>query len=162
MRTANILKLAPLLLLLLPSVPGRPDADEIGQEDWTVITCDGNLLMEHDAQKATFSRNVRVVNPRGSISADRLVIFFCREGETVDRLEAFGSVELDLAGRTGGADTLAYHPRERRLVLLANARVRIGADTVRGEKITFYLDRDEMEVEAATDMRIVPPREWRE
>lgn len=159
MRTAAHLLLLPLLLLD-SAYPARAESDQEEGGERTVITSDGNLLMEHDAQKATFSRNVRVVNPRGTIATDRLVVSFCREGKAVEKIEAFGSVKLDLDGRTGSADFLVYYPWERRTVLAGNAEIRAAADMVRGEEIIFYLDRDEIEVKAATDLKITPPREW--
>ena len=149
-----VLMLAALLPLSLS--PGNDDLP--GEENWTVITSDGNLLMDYAAQVAVFSHNVKISNPRGRLDSDRLTIFFAEDGQTVKMVEAVGNVKVDMAGKTGGADKLLYYPQERRTVLLGNADIRIGEDSVRGEEITFFLDRDEIVVKAATEMRIAPPQ----
>ena len=152
----KILALLLAAFLPLPWVPGDDALPD--EEDWTVITSDGNLLMDYAAQTAVFSHNVRGRNSRGSLDSNRLVIFFAEDGQTVKTVEAIGNVKVDMGGRTGGADKLLYYPQEGRTVLLGSAAVRIGEDSVRGEEITFFLDRDEIEVKTARELRIVPPQ----
>ncbi len=116
-------------------------------ESWTVITCDGNLYLDYKANEASFYNNVVVKNPRGMMKADRLFIFFSADGKRVERTEAIGNVSVRMGTRTGSSKKIVYYPAEKKAVMIGDAVVTEDQNSVRGGKITFYLDRKEMEVE---------------
>ncbi len=130
--------------------------DQFGAEDWTVITCDGNLLMDYEEQLVYFFNNVLVQNPRGTIRSDRLIVFFSPDGQSVEKTEGEGNVRFEAEGRTGRAERMIYYPAEKKTVLIGEASVSFGGDTVRGGVITFYLDKQEMEVEDAPSLEYHP------
>ncbi len=130
-----------------PGLAGGEATPAPADESWTVITCDGNLYLDYKANQASFYNNVVVKNPRGMIKADRLVVFFSADGKGVERTEAIGNVSVRMGARTGSSKKFVYYPAEKRAVMIGDAVVSEGPTSVRGGKITFYLDRKEMEVE---------------
>jgi len=134
----------------------RPMAKATPGEDWTVITCDGNLLVDYEKNQVSFFRNVLVKNVRGSIRADRLVLFLSSAKEKIDRVEGEGHVKVMTGERIGTSDKIFYYPDQKKAVMLGKVAVKEGDNVVRGKKIIFYLDREEVEVEDASDMKIVP------
>ncbi len=151
--------LAPLFLAGQEPTPA-PSPAPTPHEDWTVVTCDGNLFMDYRNQQVTFFNNVLVKNPRGSLRADRLIIFFTPDGKKVDRTEGEGNIKIITEEKAGSADKIIYYPDGRKAVLLGNAVVTSGTDSVRGGKITFYLDKKEMEVEETPDIKFFPDKDF--
>ena len=129
-------------------------------DDWTVITCDGNLFMDYRDQRVTFFNNVLVKNPRGSLRADRLIIFFSPDGKKVERAEGVGNIHIRMEEKTGRSEKVIYYPEEKKVVLVGNAVVTIGINSVRGGQITFYLDKKEMEVEDTPNIQFFPDQDY--
>lgn len=143
-----------------PSPGGGPEISPSAADEWTVITCDGNLFLDYDRNQATFYRNVLIKNPRGSLKADRLVIFFSPEGKEIEKAEAYGHIWVHMGGKTGTSQKIVYYPARKQAILLGEAEVTSGENTVRGGKITFHLDREEMVVEDAPDVIITPDKDY--
>jgi len=82
MKIAAIICLLIVTIFLPPSFfQVRGEEESVGDDDWTVVTCDGNLLMDYLKQRITFFNNVLIKNPRGSLRADRLIIFLTPDGK---------------------------------------------------------------------------------
>jgi len=143
-------------IALLAPAAGSPD----GEEDWTVITCDGNLFMDYENQRVVFFNNVRVENPRGRIRSDRLTVYFSPDGKTVEKTVGEGNVRFESEGRSGRSEQIVYYPAEKKAVLIGQATVASGGDSVGGGLITFYLDRNEMEVEESPTLEYIPEEEF--
>lgn len=161
------MKLFPIIILLILSVifpvllhgdsqNGETDKDD----DWTVITCDGNLLMDYKNHLIVFFNNVLVNNPRGSLRADRLVIYLTPDGKKVERTEGLGNIRVKMEDKIGTSEKIIYYPMEKRAIMLGNARVSSGSNSVQGGRITFYLDKKEMEVEESPDIEYVPEEDY--
>ena len=159
MKSLLVTLLASLFAAGLPSPP-PPAVGPTPAEDWTAITCDGNLLMDYEENRVVFFRNVLVKNPRGSLKADRLDVFFSPDGRQVERAEAYGNPWVKMGDREGTSRKINYYPPEKKAVLLGDAVVFSGENQLRGGKITFYLDREEMEVEEAPDMIYSPDKDY--
>jgi len=169
-RLSMVMTVSAVLLLVLlfgagaevsdgPAPAGKIHPSPFPAEDWTVITCDGNLLMDYLNNRVTFFHNVLVKNPRGSIKSDRLILFLSDQAERVERVEAEGNVRITTANRFGASEKGYYYPNEKKAVLIGDAMVREDENVVRGEKITFYLDREEIEVEKGRDIELVPEKD---
>lgn len=130
-------------------------------EDWTVVSCDGNLYFDYGEQRAYFFNNVLVQNPRGTIRSDRLIVFFSPDGSSVERTEGEGNVRFETEGRTGRGERMIYYPAEKKTVLIGEASVSFGADTVRGGVITLHLDTMEMEVEDTPSLEYHPEGDFK-
>lgn len=155
-----VLGLAVVLLILLPVRSFRGE-DQTEGENWTVVNCDGNLFMDYDRQQVIFFNNVRVENPRGRIRSDRLIVFFSPDGKTVEKLEGEGNVRINAEGRSGRSEKIIYYPAEKKAVLIGNATVVAGGDSVRGGMISFYLDKMDLEVEESPSLEYLPEGDYR-
>ena len=131
-----------------------------GDDDWTVITCDGNLLMDYKNQRITFFNNVLVKNPRGSLKGDRLIIFLTPDGKKVERTEGIGNIRIRMEEKIGTSDKIIYYPEEKKAIMLGNAVVSSGTNSVGGGQITFYLDKKEMEVQESPDLKYIPDEDY--
>ncbi len=152
------LTLTLVFLLLSAGISGGEDQNQ--GEDWTVITCDGNLFMDYEQQRVIFFNNVRVDNPRGKIQADRLVIWFSPDGKTVEKAEGEGHVRITSEDRVGRSERLVYFPAEKKAVLIGAATVTVGGDSVGGGMITFFLDSMDIEVEENPTMEYLPEEDF--
>ncbi|MFH1037608.1 MAG: LptA/OstA family protein [PVC group bacterium] len=146
--------------LISPVFFAAPEPEAPPDDEWTVVTCDGNLFLDYGHQQATFFNNVLVKNPRGSLRADRLVIFFTPDGKKVERTEGEGNVQILSEEKTGNAEKVIYYPDEKKAVLLGDAVITSRTDSVRGGQITFYLDRNEIEVEDTPGIKFFPDRDY--
>ena len=138
----------------------KGEEEPVGDDDWTVVTCDGNLLMDYRNQRIIFFNNVLVKSPRGSLRADRLIIFLTPDGQKVDRTEGVGNVLIHMEEKTGTADKVVYYPEEKKAIMLGNAMVAFESNSVRGGQITFYLDKKEMEVQDTPDLKFMPDEDY--
>jgi len=146
------------LALLLVSVP-TPEPSPTPAEDWTVVTCDGNLMVDYELNQATFFRNVLIKNPRGTLRSDKLIIQFSEQGKTVEKAEAMGGATVDMGERKGRADSVVYFPGEKKVVMSGGATIEQAEGAVRGETITFFLDRREMRVEGSPAVDVIPEKD---
>jgi len=133
---------------------------EVVGPDWTEITCDGNMLVNYEEGWVRFSRNVKVKNQRGTILSDLLVIFTRDNGEKVDRAEARGNVHILTGEREGTGDSLIYYPDEKKAVLIGNAVLRDGQNSVNGQSITFHTDTRDAEIDRADQVEFHPRTEF--
>ncbi len=142
--------------------PSSMTGEEVpaGGEDWTVVTCDGNLFMDYENNKVIFFNNVRVENPRGSINSDRLVVFFSPDGKTVEKTEGEGNVRFRSQGRSGRSEKFIYYPAEKKAVLIGDVEVGVAGEKLRGGMVTLYLDSDEVEVEESPTLEYVPEEDY--
>ena len=138
----------------------RGDEEPVGDDDWTVVTCDGNLLMDYQGQRVIFFNNVLVKNPRGSLRADRLIIFLTPDGKKVERTEGEGNIRIQMEDKTGTSEKVIYYPEEKKAIMLGNAVVSMGSNSVRGGQITFYLDTKEMEVQDTPNIKYIPDEDY--
>ncbi len=143
------------ILLLAPLAILRGE-DRNRAEDWTVITCDGNLYMNYVEKRVVFFNNVQVKNPRGSIRADRLIVYFSPEGKTVEKTEGAGHVRITSEGRSGRSEKIIYYPAEKKTVLIGEAMVTIDGNSVGGGMITFFLDSKDIVVEESPTLEYLP------
>lgn len=148
-----------LLAALLFASATPPTPAPTPAEDWTVVTCDGNLTVDYERNLATFYRNALIKNPRGTLRSEKLVIHFSEKGKTVEKAEALGGVAVDMGERTGSSDTVVYYPREKRVVMSGRATINQAEGSVRGETITFFLDRQEMRVEGSPVADVIPEKD---
>jgi len=161
MKIAAIICLLIVTIFLPPSFfQVRGEEESVGDDDWTVVTCDGNLLMDYLKQRITFFNNVLVKNPRGSLRADRLIIFLTPDGKKVERTEGVGNIHIKMEEKTGTSDKVIYYPEEKKAIMLGNAVVSSGSNSVRGGQITFYLDKKEMEVQDTPDLKYIPDEDY--
>ncbi|GMR04727.1 MAG: hypothetical protein BMS9Abin23_0632 [Thermodesulfobacteriota bacterium] len=117
------------------------------------------IVVTSDTMEA--SRNDRLVIFRGNVSAredflmcsDELYLRY-NDANEIREIDARGGVRIFRDQDTSVSDRAVYDRISRVMVLTGNAEVVRCADTVKGDKITFYLDDDRAFVEGGEDGRV--------
>lgn len=136
------------LLMLLGSVGyGRdgsalPLRPEPSGSNRTVITSD-RLRYDYKRQIAVFEGNVLVQDPEVDMRADRLIVVF-EHDNNIKSVTASGNVVMWQEDRVGFCEKAIYIALGGEITLYQNARLHRGMDSVRGEKITFWVDQERM------------------
>ncbi len=87
------------------------------------------------------------------ICSDELYLRY-GEGQRVDKLTATGSVRIYQDDKESLSDNAVYDREARTIVLTGGPVVRQCTDTVRGDKITVYVDEDRVVVESQGGSRV--------
>jgi lipopolysaccharide transport protein LptA len=106
----------------------------------TVITADA-LVFDYGRMIGTFEGNAVVVDPQVRMTCDKLVVMF--EGtNAVKSVTASGNVRVQQADKRATAERAVYIAKNGEIELSGNARLYRVRDTVWGDCITFWLDKE--------------------
>jgi lipopolysaccharide export system protein LptA len=73
-----------------------------------------------DTRRAVPVRDAQLGGPQGDLQAERIEIVLARQGNAVERLEAYTRVTLKLDNRTAVGSRLTYHASDERYVMSAD------------------------------------------
>lgn len=163
----TILALALAACLLPPALAvaaeGRPAAASAkaapADSVPTKITSD-RMNYNHNDQTLVFLDNVFVDREDFKLWSKKITVHFVKDetskavkpaegtpgSESIDRIEAEGSVRMEREGRTGECETAVYQVREGLLTMRGNPILREGPNKVQGEVIRFSLKDNRSEV----------------
>lgn len=122
----------------------------------TVITSD-ELQMSLDKKVATFTGHVKVVDPQGTMIADKMVVHIGDEssaGNSVSKIEATGGVVISQEGRRAIADEAVFTAADRVVILSGAAQVQTGNSLVTGETIIYDMTKNTAVVKGRPRMTI--------
>ena len=146
-----------------PATPGQkrpakpsgaaPSATDSGRtplatpENPVFVDCDKGR-MEGSAQRFVCNGHVKMVRTTTTLTCDRSIGHYVGKDATqVTRLECFGNVQAVDGERWARGDHADYDTTKEVLVLTGNPEARQGTNTMRGDKVVFYVDTDLIEVE---------------
>jgi len=93
----------------------------------------------------------QVSGPEGDLRAERIEVVLAREGNQVERLEAYTSVTMVLDARTAVGARLTYHAREQRYVMagggITPVAIRESCRETTGRTLTFFRSTDRIVVD---------------
>ena len=127
----------------------------------TIITAD-NLHGDYAHNVGTFEGNVLVVDPRMTVRADRMTVFFgatnvittvgttvtTNTNRSVQKIIADGGVVMNTPdNKKTNSDHAEYTANDGRVVLTGHPRAESADGVVSGNKITFWRDSQRMDVE---------------
>jgi lipopolysaccharide export system protein LptA len=112
------------------------------------------LSTDNSNKTATFVGKVVARQADITIYCDRLVVHYGEGDQSVERVEAFGNVQIFQVNRRGYGGKAEYDNRTGIIVLLDNPRVYQGDDMVTGKIITVYVNEDRSVVSGAPDRRV--------
>ena len=112
------------------------------------------LSTDSSNRTATFVGKVVARQADVTIYCDRLVVHYGEGDSSVERVEAFGNVQIFQVNRRGYGGRAEYDNRTGVIVLLDNPRVYQGEDMVTGKTITVYVNEDRSVVSGAADRRV--------
>lgn len=119
----------------------------------TVIFSD-RLDFDYREYFATFIGNVRVDDPRFTLTADRMIVYF--EGTNdVREAKASGNVHVTSNDRNAYSDEVFYYRVDERMVMTGNASIVQGRNRLSGPVITIWLRDERVEGKGAV-LSVVP------
>ena len=116
-------------------------------ENPVFVDCDKGR-MEGTRQRFVCTGNVKMVRNNTTLTCDRSIGHYLGKDATqVTRLECFGNVQAVDGERWARGDHADYDTTKEVLVLTGNPEARQGTNTMKGDKVVFYVDTDLIEVE---------------
>jgi lipopolysaccharide export system protein LptA len=99
---------------------------------------------------AVFQGNVVVTDPQLTLKARTLTVLFDKQNQ-IRSLRAIGDVRMaqPAMDRRGSSDVVLYIAAKSQVTLINNAVLQKGKNQVRGDRITFVLDKETVLVEPA-------------
>ena len=140
-----------------PAPPGKPAGAvplDIGgrtpiatPENPVFVDCDKGR-MDGSQQRFVCTGHVKMVRNTTTLTCDRSVAHYLGKDATqITRLECFGNVVAVDGERWARGEHADYDTVKEVLVLTGNPEARQGTNTMRGDKVVFYVDTDLIEVE---------------
>ncbi len=92
--------------------------NEEGAKQPTVITCDGPLEINYVTHVALFERNVIARDSQGTLTSDRMKVYYDEGTKRVSKMVATGNVVvISSDGNKTYSDNVVYLPQEGRVIL---------------------------------------------
>lgn len=116
-------------------------------ENPVFVDCDKGR-MDGSQQRFFCTGHVKMVRNTTTLTCDRSVGHYLGKDATqITRLECFGNVVAVSGERWARGEHADYDTVKEVLVLTGNPEARQGTNTMRGDKVVFYVDTDLIEVE---------------
>ena len=149
--------LALILLLTLAAVAQQELSEAVKNRPKDAVTRIASDKLEYDYKDnvAVFVGNVKVTDPQFELTAERIMVFFeTGQGSSnqVRRLDASGSVRVVSEDREGTCGKAVYTRATATVVMLDNPVARKGENSLKGEKITIFLEDSRIEVEGGAQL----------
>lgn len=119
--------------------------------------------IEYDNKEGVimFDTDVVVDDPRFLLRSDRLLLFLegTNSNQDVSQIMAIGHVTITNQNRSASCDKAVYTREDGQIVMTGNARLNSGGATageVQGNRITFWLNDERMEVSEGSRV-VLPP-----
>lgn len=141
-----------LALAVLFAMPGAASSAENGAPvgaatDRVPVTITSDTMEAVTAEnRVVFKGNVKAVEDF-TLCSERLEILYGQDRD-VERIEASGNVRVFKGDKSSTSGHVVYDRTERTLVFTGDARITQCTDTIKGDRITLYLDRDNAVVES--------------
>ena len=107
-------------------IADKKDKDKQGVP--IVITCDGPLEVDYNANIAHFNKNVKVNTERGDIFADKMDVYIDREEQKLIKIICTGNVRVNQGGNKTFSQKAVYLAEEGKVILSGEPKLIIYAE----------------------------------
>ncbi len=128
-----------------PVAAAAPAAGDLGSN--TVIRAE-QLTFYYKSSTAVFERNVIVEDPQVRMLADKMTVVFDKQNN-LKEVTATGNVKVWQADKAATGKFAVYRAEKGEIVLSGNATLSRNKDTMRGDKITFWVNEERLVCEPA-------------
>lgn len=142
----------PFIIALLLAGVARASTNEP-----TVINSD-RMQSDYVSNIGTFEGNVVVIDPRLTLRADKMTVFFggtnnivngvTNQVRAVQRIISTGAVEIHLDQKKATCDNADYTASDDKAILTGSPKVETPDGVVTGKKITIWHGKEKMDVES--------------
>ena len=133
-----------------PSAPAPKQGPQKQKQPVTIIS--DNMEADKAESVAVFKGNVVAVEDF-TMCSNELYVYYGQDRE-ITEITANGNVRIFQDDKTSTSNHAVYDRRQRILVLTENPVVKRCTDTVRGDKITVYVDEDKALVQSGNGERV--------
>jgi len=146
-----MLLLAPVLIFPAPAFSKGEESVKGPARKPITVTSDS---MEVDTKEnlVTFKGNVEAIE-NFTLCSDELYVRY-DDAKQVSEIKAKGSVRIFQDGRVAASREAVFSNKERTIVLTGEPQVKQCKDTVKGDKITIYVDQKNALVESGSGGRV--------
>jgi len=145
---------------------GRMDQQGFGfTSSRSPITIDADTMEADQKQNTvTYKGNVVAKQEDTTLYSNTLIITYDPDTKKLKLVVAVGNVRVVQLERRASGGTATFEPDKNKVVMIGDAVVREGANVIRGERITFYVDEERSIVEGGKGGRVStyitpPPKE---
>jgi lipopolysaccharide transport protein LptA len=152
--------IAALIIAMAPALPApAADAPEIGLtpqagdiEEFRLIHADTMTLTRQKDKPQVFEGAVDIVlvdeaGEETNIKAEKITIFYEQDLRKVRRIEAEGKVKVSRLSTVASTELAVYHGKENIIEMLIDPHVKDARGELSANKITIYLDTDDVVAE---------------
>jgi lipopolysaccharide export system protein LptA len=125
----------------------------------TVITSK-KVMFDYKRMVAEFHGSVVVVDPQIRIESDDLTVAFNSTNE-VKSVTASGNVRMKQAEMTATCNKAVYTASEGKVILIGDAKIVRGKNSVASDEITYWFDEERMVCNKPGKVIVVPDKETR-
>ena len=83
----------------------------------------GPLEIDYNQAKAIFNKDVVVVSKEGRIEADKGIVYFDKDRQTIIKIICEGNVKIEKENNVSFAEKVIYLSKEKKIVLEGNPRL---------------------------------------
>lgn len=105
-----------------------------------------HLTVHQKEQRAVFKGNVKTVQGDLEIHCEKLTVTYAGDKDEVKQMVFTGSVSITQKNRRGHCEKAVYDRVAGRIVCTGNPWVVDGENRIRGERIVYLLEEDEVRV----------------
>jgi len=121
-------------------------------EEFRLIHADTMTLTRQKEKPQVFQGSVDIVlrdeaGEETGIKADKITIFYEQDLKEIRKIEAEGKVEIARLGTLATADLAVYDGEKNTIELLENPHIKDSRGELNADKITVYLDTDDVVAE---------------
>ncbi|MBI3398217.1 MAG: lipopolysaccharide transport periplasmic protein LptA [Deltaproteobacteria bacterium] len=128
--------------------------DKIAIDSSQPITITSNSMEAVKKESLVIFRgNVIAEQKDYTLYSNELYIYYA-DGQQIKEMIATGDVKIVQLNKIATGEKAVYMKENRTLVLTGNPQVKEDCDSVKGEKITIFLDEDKSLVEGGSDNRV--------
>jgi len=147
--------------LLLPGAVAEPQAAPVKEKTKTTIQSDYGDF-DYKTKKGIFEGNVVVTDAQLNLKSEKMIVYLAEKDNSVNKVEAMGSVEILHEGKTAYADNAVYS-KETGIILLTpkpgGERPKIKdekGNIVRGNEIVINRNDNTMKAVGRVELEYTP------
>jgi lipopolysaccharide transport protein LptA len=127
-------------------------------ETKTTVATGDSLTYDDEQRRATYTTAARMNGPEGDLRADRIELYLVRDGDRLERVEAYDAVTLTSEARVFTGVRLSYYAADERY-LMSGSPVRVleqfpqECRETLGKTLTFFRATDSISVDGNDERR---------
>jgi lipopolysaccharide export system protein LptA len=150
----SVILLLLLLTLLAGDLGSLAFAEPAAGGSESIEISSRRLEADQAAGTVRFVGEVVAVQGDITIRAEELILYQSREGQRIERIEAFRQVSIEQGERVATGQKAVLNRTQEKVILTGSPKVRQGLDFVEGDEIIFFLDSERSIVRSKGSERV--------